>query len=112
MNFFCDFKLMAGKVAAVDLLLKNGANISRADITKLLPVFDINEDMIKCLISNGVDLSAVNNERGFTLLHIAVMQGKCARQLIKYAGFEVCPQTFLYFEFLEKNRKFYSSTNV
>lgn len=67
---------MADNVAAVNSLLKHGASISSIDITKLLPAFESNVEMIKCLISNGVDLSAVKNDKGSTLLHLAVMRGK------------------------------------
>lgn len=65
---------MAGNVAVVDLLLKNGANITETEIIELLSDLANEEGMIKCLINNGVDLNVVDSG-GLTLLHLAVKKG-------------------------------------
>lgn len=64
----------------VELLIKNGLNVSTIDFTGLssaqLAQLADKEDLVKLLISNGVNLSAASDNDGFKLLHWAASQGR------------------------------------
>lgn len=71
---------MAGNVAVADVLIKNGANLTTIDFTNKYVLYRLarKEELLKCLISNGVNFSVVNDDEGLSFLHMAAKIGKNA----------------------------------
>lgn len=67
-----------------ELLVESGASVNTIDFTELRPLLSNladQEQMVKWLISEGVNLSFADNEDGLTILHLAAMKGMNASEI-------------------------------